>query len=142
LKEAATNGDLGTFARYWNNREALRRKKEQWEPTLAALKAKWDAYNQNYKFQMGQKANAMSMALQNQGVAMMCNALTGPTGNHYGNSSIGMGYESSALAHAAIGVQDAFNIHVPIGEGAYLAPEIDRITALYKKDNEAFLLVE
>ena len=53
-----------------------------------------------------------------------------------------MGYESVELAHAAIGVQDAFNMYVPLSQGAYLAPEIDRITALYNKDNEPFLLVE
>lgn len=55
---------------------------------------------------------------------------------------IGMGYGSAELAHAAIGVQDAFNMYVPIGEGAYVSLEIDRITALYNKDNEPFLLVE
>jgi hypothetical protein len=88
LKDAATKGDLGAFARYWNNRENLRRKKEEWEPMLAKLKAERDAYDQNYKFQMQLKANAMAMALSNQGNAMVCNALTGPTGNHWGNSSV------------------------------------------------------
>ena len=87
LKEAASNGDLAAFARYWNNREMLRRKKEVWEPTLAKLKAQRDANDKIAQLQMMQKNNAMLMALQNQGVAMMCNALN-PGSNHYGNSSV------------------------------------------------------
>ena len=88
LKEAAKAGKLAQFAKYWNNREELRKKREAWQPILAQQDAKQKAYNNNLSNSVLLKVNAQSNALMRIGGAMVHEASMGETGVRYGNSTV------------------------------------------------------
>ena len=88
LKEAAEAGDLAQFAKYWTNREELRKKREAWQPILAAQDAKQKAYNSQLSNSSMLKVNAQANALMRIGGAMIHEAAMDDTGFRYGNSVV------------------------------------------------------
>ena len=88
LKDAAEAGNLAQFARYWTNREELRKKREAWQPILAAQDAKQRAYNSNLSNSIMLKVNAQANALMRLGGSMVHEAAMSETGSRYGNSIV------------------------------------------------------
>jgi hypothetical protein len=99
VRAAAESGDLPTFARYWNNREALAARRNKWMPIMQE-----QLQRQNHQFalhneqtnaqiyqnglQMVLKVNAMGNALSQKSSAHMVEAVTGETGYRWGNSTV------------------------------------------------------
>lgn len=83
LRAAAQQGDLAGFARWWNHRDELRKKRDAWKPVIEAQMA---------NFQRGQqmllKVNAQANALSRIGSAGIAEAAMSDPGVRYGNSQV------------------------------------------------------
>lgn len=88
VQAAADSGDLATFAQYWNNREALAARRMKWEPILMQQNIKMAMYNQQTSMAMAMKGNAMQNALSRIGSAGVVEAVSGDTGERWGNSQV------------------------------------------------------
>lgn len=88
LREACEKGDLGHFARYWNEREELRKKREAWQPVLAAQDQKQRAWNQGLNGSVQLKVGAQADALAMMGGNMVAEAAMGEMGVRYGKSVV------------------------------------------------------
>jgi hypothetical protein len=88
VRAAASSGDLGTFAQYWNNRQALAARRAQWEPILLQQNLKMAMYNHQTSLQMMMKGNAMANALSRIGSAGIVEAVSSDTGERWGNSQV------------------------------------------------------
>lgn len=86
LHDAAQRGDLASFARYWNLREALRKKKDQWGPILAQQTLKMQMQNHQQGLNLLLKTNAQANALMKIGGAGIVEAAMSDPGVRYGNS--------------------------------------------------------
>lgn len=91
LRKAAEANDFTIFARHWNHRLAVR---EQTLPQIALLRQQFQLQNQV-------KLSNMLNATIVQGGASISEA-AGTTGYNYGNSVVGMGYQSYAGVDAAM----------------------------------------
>jgi hypothetical protein len=69
LRDAAQRGDLASFARYWNRREALRQKRDQWVLVLQQQTLKMQMQNHQQSLNMMLKFNAQANALSRIGAA-------------------------------------------------------------------------
>ena len=89
LKEAAHTGKFAEFARWWNHRDGLRKKKDLWQPLIQQQLLKMQLANVQQTNQMMLKMNAQSNALQAIGSAGMVEAVMSDTGERWGNSQVG-----------------------------------------------------
>jgi hypothetical protein len=90
LKEAAQLGDLVRFARYWNTRVAIGKRRIAWKPILEEQKLKQDAHNKILGLQAMQAVNAQANALMMKGGASFAEAAMGDNGMRYGNATVGL----------------------------------------------------
>jgi hypothetical protein len=89
LREAAQSGNFVEFARWWNHRDALRKKRDMWKPLIQQQLLKMQLANAQQTSQMMLKLNAQSNALQAIGSAGMVEAAMSDTGERWGNSQVG-----------------------------------------------------
>jgi hypothetical protein len=68
-KELRDAADLASFARYWNTREALRKKRDLWILKLQEQTMKMAMQNQQQSLNMMRKFNAQANALSRIGAA-------------------------------------------------------------------------
>lgn len=160
LRDAAQRGDLASFARYWNTRELLRKKKEQWAPILAQQTLKMQVYNHQQSMNMMLKMNASANALMKIGGAGIVEAAMSDPGVRYGNSQVSyifnfhllnpcpiwfaklekIGYNSytKGRAEAEQEFQDAQNMDIGTGAAMGTVAETQRLIAMATHDETAF----
>jgi hypothetical protein len=88
LRDAAQRGDFAGFARWWNHRDELRKKKDTWKPILELQLAKQSMANFQQGQQMLLKMNAQANALSRIGSAGVVEAAMGDPGVRWGNSQV------------------------------------------------------
>jgi hypothetical protein len=88
LRDAAQRGDLASFARYWNMRAALQKKRDQWVVILQQQTLKMQMQNHQQSMNMMLKFNAQANALSSIGAAGVVEAAMSDPGVRYGNSQV------------------------------------------------------
>jgi hypothetical protein len=89
LRQAAQTGNFAEFARWWNHRDELRKKKDLWKPLIQQQLLKMQMANVQQTNQMMLKMNAQRNALQAIGSAGIVEAAMSDTGERWGNSQVG-----------------------------------------------------
>jgi hypothetical protein len=82
LRGAAQRANLASFARYWNTREALRKKSQQWLPILQQQALKQQMQNHQQSMNIMLKVNAQANALSRIGAAGVAEAVMGDPGTY------------------------------------------------------------
>ena len=88
LQQAAQTGNFAEFARWWNHRDELRKKKDLWKPLIQQQLLKMQMANFQQSQQMMLKINAQRNALAAIGSAGIVEAAMGDTGERWGNSQV------------------------------------------------------
>ncbi|EED13878.1 hypothetical protein TSTA_101180 [Talaromyces stipitatus ATCC 10500] len=100
VRQCAETGDLVSFARWWNMREELRRKKHSWNPIIEVQLQKEKLADAHRLTQARLKANAQINTMARLGSAGAAELAAGDTGWRYGNSQVGYGFWTSGAADA------------------------------------------
>ena len=82
LRGAAQRANLASFARYWNTREALRKKSQQWLPILQQQALKQQMQNHQQSMNIMLKVNAQANALSRIGAAGVAEAAMSDPGTY------------------------------------------------------------
>ncbi|PMD14422.1 hypothetical protein NA56DRAFT_377393 [Hyaloscypha hepaticicola] len=98
-KELRDATDLASFARYWNTREALRKKRDLCVLKLQEQTMKMVMQNQQQSLNMMMKFNAQANALSRIGAAGVAEAAMSDPGERWGNSQVSR-YKNKSIEHS------------------------------------------
>lgn len=88
VRLCAETGDLVSFARWWNMREELRKKKDSWKPIIEVQLQRQKLADAQKLAQFRMKINAQQNAMARMGFAGAAELAGGDTGWRYGNSRV------------------------------------------------------
>ncbi|KAL5326352.1 hypothetical protein ACEPPN_004036 [Leptodophora sp. 'Broadleaf-Isolate-01'] len=138
LRDAAQQGDITSFARYWNTRAALQRKRDEWVLILQQQAIKMQMQNHQQSMNMMLKFNAQANALSRIGSAGIVEAAMSDPGVRYGNSQIGYDSYTRGRAEAEQEFRDAQNMDTGSGSSMSMAAQSQRFIQLAAIDEAAF----